>query len=83
MGKTIEAPAFVSDTLFMADAPIPHDFVSLDDPKAVTYAKRHLKQVREPIANALKVLALHGQDVTQAASNLKKWLDREVAELTD
>jgi hypothetical protein len=38
--------------------------------------------VEQPIKGALGILALHGEDVAEAAEELKAWIDDQVDELT-
>jgi 2-hydroxy-3-keto-5-methylthiopentenyl-1-phosphate phosphatase len=69
----VEVPAYVSNRLVVEQEDA--IFVPIDDSRAVEYVKRQLEQVKEPIAEALQVLALHQQDVDAAVRDFVTWIE--------
>ena len=70
----MELPTVVGNRIVGADGADTR-FVSLEDPRAVEYALGQLDQIKECIANVLKILAFHRQDVGQVVHDLETWID--------
>ena len=78
----LTVPAYVSPHAWFDDDHLDEGaWSAIDDPKSAEYARSHLRDVREPIERALKILGVHGKNVPAAADELKRWIHAQVRRL--